>query len=147
MMLAWPHVRRRGTDLKALPAKILAVIKTLQSVNRNIALPNLVVFLCVCENEGMTGKELAYVSGLSPTMVSRALRVLCDTPCAPDAGSRARPGEPLVSLTRHPADGRRYVVCLTEAGCQLKDQIEFIFGDRDEMIGQRSFDEGLAVHP
>jgi DNA-binding MarR family transcriptional regulator len=147
MTLGWQFARRRGTDLKALPTKILAVIKALKSANRNVALPNIVVFLCACENEGMTVKELAYVSGLSSTAVSRALRTLCDTECAPDAQSRACPGEPLMYLTRHLADGRRHVVCLTEAGRQLKDQVEFIFSDRDVMIGRRSLNEELAGHP
>jgi DNA-binding MarR family transcriptional regulator len=50
-------------------------------------------------------------------------------------------------LTRHLADGRRHVVCLTEAGRQLKDQVVFIFIDRDVMIGRRSLNEELAGHP
>jgi DNA-binding MarR family transcriptional regulator len=147
MTLGWQYIRRRGTDLKALPTKILAVIKALQSANGSAALPNLVVFLCACESEGMTVKELAYVSGLSTTAVSRALHTLCDTECAPDAQSRARPGEPLMVLTRHLTDGRRHVVRLTDAGRQLKDQVEFIFSDRAVMIAPPLHHEELAGHP
>lgn len=135
MTLNWQYVRRQGADFKALPTKILAVIKAFQAANRNVALPNIVVFLHVCESEGMTVKELAWMSGLNSTSVSRALRTLCDGECEPGARSRLRSVEPLVYLTKHMTDGRRHVAHLTEAGRQLKEQVEFIFGDRDVMNG------------
>ena len=79
----------------------------------NLRLETLIIFLAVCENEGIGVKELVYICGLSESMVSRAV----DNLCRPEGGM-------LLTVVRHASDGRRRLVHLSEAGLALLQGFE-----------------------
>lgn len=78
------------------------------------------VFLSVCENEGLSIKDLVYACGLGESMVSRAV----DTLCNPEQSG-------LLETARHPTDGRRRLVFLSENGKALLERISDILAERE----------------
>src|SRR5215217_4375573 len=63
-----PPVRRRST--------ILAAIEAFRRLDRGISLTNVLVFLYVAENEGLSVSELALASQLTSSTASRSVRSL-----------------------------------------------------------------------
>ena len=102
-------------------ARLLALIETMRLSSREVSLPGIVLFLHVCEHDGISIKDLVYLSGYGESLVSRAVDRLhaSDPPGRPEGL-----GGSLVAVTRHPDDGRRRLVFLTEAGRALKLRIE-----------------------
>ena len=102
-------------------ARLLALIETMRLSSRDVSLPGIVLFLHVCEHDGISIKDLVYLSGYGESLVSRAVERLhaSDPPGRPEGLDGS-----LVAVTRHPEDGRRRLVFLTEAGRQLKLRIE-----------------------
>lgn len=102
-------------------ARLLALIDAVRLSSRDVSLPGVVLFLLVCEHDGISIKELVYLSGYGESLVSRAVERLHGA-----EGSRklADFGGALVTVTRHPEDGRRRLVFLTEAGRALKKRID-----------------------
>lgn len=98
MSAAGPLLQALGAGLKRVP---------------NLRLETLILFLAVCENEGIGVKELVFICGLSDSMVSRTVDSLCG-----DDG--------LLKVVRHATDGRRRLVFLSEAGVALLDEIKDI---------------------
>jgi DNA-binding MarR family transcriptional regulator len=101
-------------------ARLLALIDSMRLSSRDVSLPGVVLFLHVCEHDGISIKELVYLSGYSESLVSRAidrLRGIGTERKLDDLGGA------LVTIARHPEDGRRRLVFLTEAGRALKARI------------------------
>ena len=104
----------------------------LQSVNavwrrdRDISLRSLVVFLCVCENEGIRIKELAYACGTNEASVSRSVQALC----LPSNRRCSVSHQGLLHVFQNPDDRRNRLVFLTEDGKQLRGEIDTIFAVR-----------------
>jgi len=103
-------------DLNAL----LATIGAFRQRHCDISLTNIVAFLHVCENEGVTVKELAYLCGASEASISRSLQALR----LPAASRDGIVHHGLVQVFQHPDDGRRRVVYLTEDGCELRNVVD-----------------------
>jgi DNA-binding MarR family transcriptional regulator len=99
-------------------AKILSALNALSVRCRDDDLSRIKVFLDVCIHNGICIGDIAELSGLSVTKVSRAVEAL-----------RMAGEQGLVEVHHHPSDGRRRLVFLTEDGMQLRDQIELIFVD------------------
>jgi hypothetical protein len=80
----------------------------------------IVLFLYVCENEGLSVTELAYVSGSSVATTARTVRVLAgiDSP-RPGGG-----GPPLFELETSTADRRLKFIRLSPAGRAVRDRID-----------------------
>ena len=97
-------------------AKITAALNAVSHRCGDDDLGSVTIFLCVCEHNGICIKDLARRSGLNVTKVSRSVE------CLRQAGE---PG--LVDVTRHPTDGRRRLVFLTEDGVRLRDEMENLF--------------------
>lgn len=102
-------------------ARLLALIESVQLASRDISLPGVVLFLHICEHDGISIKDLVYLSGYGESLVSRAIDRLRGFG---DAQRLSEFGGALVTVTRHPEDGRRRMVFLTEAGRALKARIE-----------------------
>jgi DNA-binding MarR family transcriptional regulator len=79
----------------------------------NPRLETLILYLAVCENEGIGVKELVYICGLSDSMVSRGVDSLC------------RSGG-LLTVAHHATDGRRRLVFLSDEGKALLRELEDI---------------------
>jgi DNA-binding MarR family transcriptional regulator len=102
-------------------ARLLALIEAMRLSSRDVSLPGVVLFLHVCERDGIAIKDLVYLSGYSESLVSRAVDRLRGVN---DGGKLTDLGGALVTVTRHPGDGRRRLVYLTEAGRALKERVE-----------------------
>lgn len=101
-------------------ARLLALIAAVRLASRDVSLPGVVLFLHICEHDGISIKDLVYLSGYGESLVSRAVDRLRG---ASDSGNLKDLGGALVTVTRHPEDGRRRLVYLTEAGRKLKTRI------------------------
>ena len=110
-------------------ARLLALIDAVRLSSRDVSLPGIVLFLHICEHDGIPIKDLVYLSGYGESLVSRAVDRLCGE------GDPARLdglGGALVTVVRHPNDGRRRLVYLTDAGKMLKMRIERILAGQAE---------------
>ena len=114
-------------------ARLLALIETMRLSSRDVSLPGIVLFLHVCERDGISIKDLVYLSGYGESLVSRAIDRLRGVD---DSGRLEDLGGALVSVTRHPEDGRRRLVFLTEAGRQLKVRIANALAGRADEDGR-----------
>ena len=85
----------------------------------DVGLTGIVAFLQVCENEGLSVKELAYLCGMSEATVSRAVHALRSPYHRRDGIAH----EGLLQVYEHPEDRRRIMVCLTEDGQALRDSL------------------------
>ena len=112
-------------DLKAM----LATISAFRQRNCDISLTSIVAFLHVCENEGVTVKELAYLCGVSEASISRSLQTLR----LPSARGDGIVHHGLVRVFQHPDDGRRRIVYLTEDGCELRNAVDRTLSARTAM--------------
>lgn len=86
-------------------------------------LTDILTFLCVCENEGASVKELAFFGGTSAATVSRSINFLARS-SESDGAARHRP---LLRTCSDPHDGRRGAVFLTPDGRQLKCSIQLLY--------------------
>lgn len=97
---------------------VLQVLEDFRKMNPDVILTDLLVFLYVCENEGINVSELAQVARLTEATASRRSRALApkDMPgaIAPSLGLiEAFEGE----------DARQRVLFLTPAGRELRNRI------------------------
>ncbi len=102
--------------------KVLASLEIFRFAYRSVPLGSIIAFLQVCENEGMSVKDLAFRCGFSVASVSRFLRALHQPPRQDAAACNG-----LLHVVRYPGDGRRRSVFLTADGRQLRDEIEALF--------------------
>lgn len=108
-----------STKKKHSYSALLASIETIRLKNRDIGLMGVIVFLYICENEGMSVKELAYHCGASDASISRSIQALR----LPTSRSGKASHNGLVHVFQNPDDGRRHLVFLTEHGQRLRDEI------------------------
>ena len=99
---------------------LLEAILALKAQDARISVNEIVAFLYVCENEGLSVQELAFVAGLTQSTASRSLRSLgrqgSDWAHPPAIG--------LVEAFLNPTDGRSHVVHLTDKGRALRDRLD-----------------------
>lgn len=74
------------------------------------------VFLCVCEHNGICIKDIVHLCGLSEAKVSRSVETL-----------RLSGRQGLVDVHRHPTDGRKRLVFLSDDGEALRTEMEGLF--------------------
>jgi DNA-binding MarR family transcriptional regulator len=99
---------------------LLTVIEALRAACGDVSLAGVVLFLHVCEHDGISIKDLVFLSGYGESLVSRAVDRLSRT-------EKGDMGAALVRVTRHPGDGRRRLVHLTDAGLALRARIAGAF--------------------
>lgn len=115
--------RRRNSLLQALEA--------FRAMDPGLVITDLVVFLYVCENEGLNVKELAQVSRLTEATASRRARALGE----PDAPGAMAPSVGLVEAFQGD-DGRARLIYLTERGRQVRDQLQQVIGAADPIVAR-----------
>jgi DNA-binding MarR family transcriptional regulator len=97
-------------------ARISAALNTVSQRCEDDSLGCITVFLCVCEHNGSCIKDIVHLCGLSEAKVSRSVEAL-----------RLSGPDGLVDVHRHPTDGRKRLVFLTEDGEALRSEMEHIF--------------------
>ena len=96
-------------------SSMLKVVVTLQARCPKYSADTLTVFLIICQEEGFGVKELAFLSRMSESRVSRALKSLRQSGREPSAA--------LIRVLQHSADRRCVKVFLDEAGAALLKDI------------------------
>ncbi len=104
---------------------VLAALEVFRELNPNLWLSNLIVFLYVCENEGLNVRELAQVGRLHDATASRAVRALL----AKDEPGALPPYAGLVEMFQNPSDGRGRLIFLSEEGRRLRNRIDGFIRD------------------
>jgi DNA-binding MarR family transcriptional regulator len=99
---------------------LLEAIVALKALDARISVNEIVAFLYVCENEGLSVQELAYVAGLTQSTASRSLRSLG----RPGSDWAQPPALGLVDAFLNPTDGRSHVVHLTDEGRAMRDGLD-----------------------
>jgi len=95
---------------------------TFRGMNSRVSLSEVIAFLYICENEGLSVQELAYVTGMSQSAASRNLRGL-GRPTSPWAKP---PALGLVDPFLRPSDERSHVLHLSEDVEALRDRLDGI---------------------
>ncbi len=109
-----PRRRRRSTILESL------------EIFRRLGVPrgfnSMVIYLYVCENEGLTVTELAQVAKMSVASAARLTRIIAGT----DPLEPAPPEAVLLELRSSTKDKRVSNVHLTKRGREVRDELEQI---------------------
>jgi DNA-binding MarR family transcriptional regulator len=113
--------RRRNSLLQAL--------ECFRAMDPGLVITDLLVFLYVCENEGLNVKELAQVSRLTEATASRRARALGE----PEAPGAMAPAVGLLEAFQGD-DGRARLIYLTEKGRRVRDQLQHLIGAADPIV-------------
>ena len=108
---------------------LLEGLELFRDLHPAITLGNMIAFLYVCENEGLTILDLAQVSGFYLATASRTIRVFSE----PDAEGAMPPALGLVRLT--PTEHGKSIR-LTEAGRRFRDQLEQVISAAAPITGE-----------
>ncbi|HYE50803.1 MAG TPA: hypothetical protein VEB20_14505 [Azospirillaceae bacterium] len=104
--------RRRSSPLE--------ILETFRRIDPEVALKDVCAFLYVCENEGISVGELAYLLGTSRSTTTRTVAYLAEGVAG---------GPPLVDLRPWPQDWRVKIVRLTAEGRALRDRINGVVAE------------------
>ncbi|MET0273120.1 MAG: MarR family winged helix-turn-helix transcriptional regulator [Phenylobacterium sp.] len=101
---------------------VLAAMHLFKALGARVSVNEIVAFLYVCENEGLTVQELADVARLTQSTASRSVRAL-----GPAGSAWAQPPAlGLVEAYLNPNDGRSHVIHLSEQGRDVRDRLDAI---------------------
>ena len=101
---------------------LLQAILLFKALDPRVSVNELIAFLYVCENEGLTVQEMAEVAHLTQSTASRSLRAL--GPAGSDWSQAPALG--LVEAFLNPHDGRSHVIHLTAEGRALRDRLDTV---------------------
>lgn len=99
---------------------VLETMERLRALGDGMTFNAMLVFMYICENEGINVSELAQVCRMTEATASRSARALT----APNAQGALPPSLGLVELRQDPFDGRGRLLFLTNAGRKLRDAID-----------------------
>ena len=109
--------RRRDT--------ILSAIEAFREESLPRSLTGLMLFLYICENEGVTVSELAHVARVHVAMAARIVKTMAgeahETPLAPE--------RVIFELRSSPQDTRLKLIHLSERGRQIRARLEDLIKD------------------
>ena len=109
--------RRRDT--------ILSAIEAFREESLPRSLTGLMLFLYICENEGLTVSELAHVARVHVAMAARIVKTMAgeahETPLAPE--------RVIFELRSSPQDKRLKLIHLSERGRQIRARLEDLIKD------------------
>jgi DNA-binding MarR family transcriptional regulator len=107
----------------------LAALERMRTWRKDIPLNDVVAFLYVCENEGVTLRELAAMTRLDQSTASRAIARLASRR-DPASGATM----PLVHACERDDDGRAWALLLTDTGASLRNDIDAIIARADPIV-------------
>jgi len=93
----------------------LQLLEHFRTIDPEVVVNDMLVFLYVCENEGLNISELAQIARLTEATASRRARALA----SPDIAYPVAPSMGLVDIYQG-ADGRQRLLYLTDKGRELK---------------------------
>ncbi|MGZ3318995.1 MAG: hypothetical protein ACXU95_17080 [Isosphaeraceae bacterium] len=100
---------------------LLASVESFRGLGLPENLNTMILFLYVCENEGLNMSELAYVARLHVATAARLARTIAGEDTAGPGGTGA---QPLFEFRAARHDKRLKFVFLTEHGRTLRDHLE-----------------------
>jgi DNA-binding MarR family transcriptional regulator len=103
---------------------LFAAVEAMRAACPKLTLRQAILFLYVCENEGLSLHELAFVSRVGDATTSRGVKMMSSED--PDLMPT-----PLLRVQPHPADRRVVLISLTERGEALKAEIARAIDRRD----------------
>jgi DNA-binding MarR family transcriptional regulator len=116
--LASPARRERNT--------VLAALELFRATGASRVFYTMLLFLYVCENEGLTVSELAYVARMHVTTTARLVKAMAGEPGA-DASDSDGEGEgleaPLLEVRSSSEDHRLKFIHLSAAGRALRSRV------------------------
>jgi hypothetical protein len=99
---------------------LLAALELFRGLHLHRSVTTVILFLYVCENEGLNVSELAHASGLQVAGAARLVKMLAgeiaEEPIPPEAV--------LFSLKSSPDDKRLRFIHLSRRGRELRDEME-----------------------
>lgn len=101
---------------------ILQAIHLFKGLDARVSVNEVIAFLYVCENEGLTVQELADVAGLTQSTASRSLRALGPA----ESEWSQPPALGLVEAFLNPADARSHVIHLTDRGRDVSRRLDVV---------------------
>ena len=102
--------------MAACENSLFAAVEAMRAACPRFTLRQAILFLYVCENEGLSLHELAFVSRVGDATTSRGVKMMSsDDPELIPA--------PLLSVRQHPDDKRVVLIFLTEQGEALKRDV------------------------
>lgn len=104
------------------PNVLLEALGVFKRLDPRISVNEIIAFLYTCENEGLSVQDLARLGGLTQSTASRSLRSLG----RPESPWAEPPALGLVDAYLNPNDGRSHVAHLTDAGRDLREQLNQI---------------------
>ena len=112
---------------------VLQALCLFKALDARVSVNEVIAFLYAAENEGLTVQDMADLAGMTQSTASRSLRALGL------AGSpwSQPPALGLVEAYLNPRDGRSHVIHLTEAGRDLRAQLDEIIGAAVQIAPER----------
>src|SRR5215469_1226059 len=118
------------TETPAVPPRrrrdsILAAIEAFREESLPRSLTGLMLFLYICENEGLTVSELAHIARVHVAMAARIVKTMAgeahETPLSPE--------RVIFELRSAPDDRRLKLIHLTERGRAIRARLERLIAD------------------
>ncbi len=131
------YSRTGGPTVPANRERVLGALALARRVLPRASINAMLVFLHVCEREGLSMRELRYLTGMSDPMISRTSRGLVSR-SAPGA---LAPALGWLDVRVDPADRRSRTLHLTALGAELRDRLDDC-GCAAGEIGQAQNDPG-----
>lgn len=114
-------------------AGVKALIRVVEEVQKHyprMELGQLAVLLRVLEKPGVTAADIARMTGLSKSAMSRAVRVLGSAPYTHDGdGTKRETGLNLITQVQDLTDTRSKIIAPTRLGRRLGEQFDTIIGE------------------
>ena len=113
---------------------VLACLHLFKTLDPRVSVNEIMAFLYVCENEGLTVQDLAMVGRLTQSTASRSLRALGPA----DSEWSLQPALGLVRAYLHPNDARSHVVQLTERGLDMRERVDALIRQAEPIVGEQA---------
>lgn len=113
---------------------VLACLHLFKTLDPRVSVNEIMAFLYVCENEGLTVQDLAVVGRLTQSTASRSLRALGPA----DSEWSLQPALGLVRAYLHPNDGRSHVIQLTERGLDMRERLDDLIRQAEPIVRERA---------
>ena len=113
---------------------VLAAMHLFKTLDPRVSVNEIMAFLYVCENEGLTVQDLAVVGHLTQSTASRSLRALGPA----DSEWSLEPALGLVRAYLHPSDARSHVIQLTELGLDMRERLDGLIRQAEPIVRERA---------
>lgn len=120
---------------------LLQLVEHFRTLDPEIVVNDILVFMYVCENEGLNITELARLARLTEATASRRARALA----SPDIPFPVAPSMGLVDIFQG-EDGRQRLLYLTAKGREMRDTVDRLIAAAVPVAKPRGADRMPPVH-